>query len=109
MKTSARPSRRKRSQRFATRPNSRSVPPPANLPPPLSFTVQDFKDGRSITYTLTREGYVFQVAGDAAVRAETSNYPKAAAKARAMYQLPPIGSASYGLGGMANNPSEPRA
>lgn len=71
------------------------------LPPPPSFTCPNFKDGRSITYTLTRDGYVFQVQGDTAVRAETSSYPEAAAKARRMYGVPHIGEQSHGMGAAA--------
>lgn len=91
MKPATRPKRRGRHPAFATRK------PPSHIAP-LSFTCENFKDGRSITYTLTREGYVFQVQGDKAVKAGTASHPAAAAKARALYQVPAIGSASYGKG-----------
>lgn len=80
---------------FATRPQRRAIPLPAKLPPPLSFTCPNFVDGQSITYTLTRDGYVFQVRGHKAVHTGEMRYPAAAAKARAKYGLPAIGSASH--------------
>lgn len=91
MKTVARPERVGVRLSFATRK------PPSNIAP-LSFTCPNFKDGRSITYTLTREGYVFQLQGDKAVRADTSSYPLAASKARRLYGVPAIGEQSHGMG-----------
>lgn len=91
MKTARRPQRRGRRLAFATRK------PPSNIAP-LSFTCPNFKDGRSITYTLTREGYVFQVQGDKAVHTSESRYPAAAARARRMYGVPAIGEQSHGMG-----------
>lgn len=88
MKTAPRPKRRGRPVAFATRKRPSRIAP-------LSFTCPNFKDGRSITYTLTRDGYVFQLQGDEVIHADTSSYPAAAAKARARYGLPAIGSASY--------------
>ena len=102
MKTAPRPYRRGVKLRRSARLPKRSKTPPENLPPPPSFTVQNFKDGRSITYTLTREGYVFQVSGDEPVATGASSYPAAAAKARARYGLPAIGSASYQTFGLIN-------
>lgn len=94
MKTARRPNRRGCRLAFAPRPAARTVPPTGL--PPVSFTVPNFSRGRSITYTLTDGVYVYQVAGERAVRTEAATYPQAAAIARRAYHLPAIGTASYG-------------
>lgn len=68
----------------------------ALAPPLMKFTITNFKDGRSITYTLFTGGfYRFQLAGEKPVQTDVKTYPQAAAIARRKYNLPAIGCASY--------------
>ena len=94
MKTAPRPYRRGVKLKFAPRPNRKRYPASvvARLIdiPPLQFTVQNFVRGLSITYTLTRNGYRYQVGTDTPVQTDEMSYPRAAALALRKYKLPAI-------------------
>lgn len=62
--------------------------------PTLRFTVTNFAEGKDIVFALTKHGYVYQLGDDAPTFTAAQTYPKAAALARARYNVPPISGRS---------------
>ena len=98
MKTTPRPSRKGVNLAFHSRPNSHRKDGDAEKRSgiaPMSFSVPNFKDGATITYTFTPAGYRYQLAGFQPVQTDCDHPLNAAALARKRYGRPPIGGASY--------------
>lgn len=73
------------------------MPFPAHLdaPPSVEFSIQDFKDGQSITFRLIRGEYHHRLGAlGVFVPSGAATYPRAAAHARHLHGVPAIGSRS---------------
>lgn len=72
-------------------------PSPAKRRHAVRFTVSNFKDGHSITFSIHAGIYRYRLnkAGEREEHTDATSYPQAMAKARRHYNLPPIGGPSY--------------
>lgn len=69
--------------------------PVAHLPG-YGWTCHDFLNGRSITWRMRGGMLTFQVSGAEEYQTQETHYPPAAAIARTLYGVPPIGCLSLG-------------
>ena len=70
-------------------------PPHLDAPPPVEFTIRDFKGGEPITFRLIRGEYHHRLGAlGVFVPTGAATYPRAAAHARTLHGLPAIGTRS---------------